>query len=109
EELAAGRAVENGVAEEDGVAGVADRRPDDDPAAAHRLADVVVRLPRQLELDARGEERAEALAGGAGETGADAAGRRLPRERPSDLAAEPRADGSVAVPDLVRELEQARL
>ena len=62
EELAARRAVERGVADETRIAGVAGRRRDHDPAAAHRLADVVVRLADEIELDARGEKGAEALA-----------------------------------------------
>src|SRR5438874_854866 len=41
------------------------KRPDRDPAADHALADVVLRLARQAELDLVVEKRAEALAGAA--------------------------------------------
>src|SRR5438270_9006424 len=62
-ELAARGAVEDGVADEHRLALVAVGRPDRDTAAAHRLADVVVRLARELERDSVAEERAEALTG----------------------------------------------
>src|SRR5437763_1467643 len=43
EELAACRAVEHRVAEQDRITGIVGRRNDDDPPAAHSLADIVVR------------------------------------------------------------------
>ncbi len=43
----------------------AGRRADDDFAAAHAFADVVVGFAGEDEADARGEEGAEALAGAA--------------------------------------------
>ena len=63
EELPAGRAVEDGVAGQDRVAGVVGRRAHDDAAAALALADVVLGLADELERDAVGEERTEALPG----------------------------------------------
>ena len=54
---------------------------------AHRLADVVVRLADEIELDAGREERAEALAGRALEAGAHAARRRGGAELLGDRAA----------------------
>src|SRR5262245_35696355 len=61
-QLTAGGAVEDGVADEAGIADVTGRWGDRDPAAAHRLADVVVGVADERELDTRREERAEALA-----------------------------------------------
>ena len=55
-QLAAGRAVEDGVAREHRVAGVVGRRADDDAAAALALPDVVLGLADELEGDAVGEE-----------------------------------------------------
>src|SRR5947207_5010876 len=63
EELAAGRAVENGVAEQHGVAGIVASRQDRDSPAPHPLADAVVRLADELELDAGAEAGGEALPG----------------------------------------------
>ena len=64
EELAAGRPVENRVAGEAWFADVVGRRPDHDAASAQALADVVVRLAVENELDARRQEGAEALSRG---------------------------------------------
>ena len=63
EELATGSAVEHGVAEQDCVAGVIRRREHDDAPAAHALAHVVVALADHFQIDARREERTEALTG----------------------------------------------
>src|SRR5436190_11632247 len=104
EELTAGRAVEDGVAEQHGVPYVAGRRQHDDAAAAHPLPDVVVRLADQLHLDARGEEGAEALAGTALEPRPNAAGRRRRPEAPAYLDPEPRTDCTVGVAERVTEL-----
>src|SRR5207249_5607084 len=68
EHLAAGRAVEAGVAREHGGAVVVGRRPDDQAPAGHALPDVVVGLAVQLELDVVGAGGAEALAGRPGAT-----------------------------------------
>src|SRR5207248_271798 len=66
EELAARRAVADGVAGEHSIGvRVARKRPDGDHTATHALADVVLRLAVERQLDARVEERAEALAGAA--------------------------------------------
>ena len=79
-----------------GLAGIAGGRRDHDPAAAHRLADVVVRLADEIELDPGREEGAEALAGRALETGAYPALRRARPDLAGDRPAEPRADGAIA-------------
>src|SRR5712692_578235 len=62
EELAAGRAVEDRVAGKARVAAVVRGRTDHDAASAQALADVVVRLAVENELDARVQESPEALA-----------------------------------------------
>ena len=68
EQLAAGGAVEAGVAGKDGQVGrVVVRRADDHQAAAHALADVVVGLAGEVELDSVGQEGGEALTRGAGQ------------------------------------------
>ena len=61
------RAVEHGIADDDRV--LRDdpglfRRADDDAAARKALADIIVGLALEFEGHARGEQRAEALAGG---------------------------------------------
>ena len=85
EQLAAGRAVEARVAGQHRgwPAGRLSTRsasfvggPDHDAPPGHALADVVVGLADELELDAVGEERAEALAGGAVEDDVRGATRR---------------------------------
>src|SRR5262249_47515407 len=68
-ELAPGRAVQPGVPGKTRLAGVSRRRRDRDPPPAHRLADVVVGVTHERELDAGSEEGAEALSGGALEPG----------------------------------------
>ena len=47
------------------------RRVDDQPPAREPLAPEIVRIPLEAERDAARHERAEALAGGAGELDAD--------------------------------------
>src|ERR687892_458442 len=108
-DLAARRPVEDGVSKEDGVARVVSRGAHDDAAAAHPLADVVVGLARERELDPSGEEGAEALAGRPLEARAHASRRRLRSERAPDRASEARPDGAVAVADPVAELDDPRL
>src|SRR5690606_10783732 len=66
EQLAAGRAVQAGVADDDRVPRHelrAVRRPDHEAAAAHALADVVVRVARQREIEPGHVPGAEALPG----------------------------------------------
>ena len=79
------------------VNGAAPRRQDRDLAAGHALADVVVRLAFEDQPHAADRERAEALAGAAGEPSCDRARLAAPStpcgER--DLAGDPRADGAV--------------
>src|SRR5207237_7590120 len=84
---------------------VAFRRADGDAAAAHRFADVVIRLSREVERDAGAEERAEALAGGAGEASADATRRLRGAELPCEQATDARADGAVVRRDPERRLD----
>ncbi len=81
----AGRAVEAGVAGDrlaGGVGGEVRLRGDDEPPARQALADVVVRLADQPQLERRTRERAERLAGRAAE---------LQTDRPAELAALERA------------------
>ena len=70
EDLAAGGAVEHGVADDGCSSGPLERRRlggwIDDAAAGHALADVVVGFADQPEGHALGQEGAEALAGDAG-------------------------------------------
>src|SRR5579859_7887412 len=108
EELAAGGAVEHRVPEQDRGAGVVLRRAHDDPAAAHALADVVVRLADELELDASREEGAEALAGRALEPRAHASRRRAGAEAARHEPADPGADGAVVRADRIPRLDDAR-
>src|SRR5262249_24937484 len=108
EELTSGSAVENGVAEQHRIARVPLRRPDDDAAAAHALADVVVRLADELELDAPGEERAEALSCRPLEARPHTPGRRRRAEHPADHAAQARAHGAIVAADRVPRLDDAR-
>ena len=77
-ELAARRAVQRRVADQDRARLVVRLRDDGDAAAAHALADAVVRLADELELHTCGEEGAEALAGRAVEACTHAAGRSVP-------------------------------
>src|SRR5690606_41069633 len=85
EEPATRRPVQAGVAGEHRHVGrVVLRGPDGDEPAAHALADVVVRLAGEVQLDAVGEERAEALAGRTGEADAGGAPGRQLAELESD-------------------------
>ncbi len=106
-EAAAGRAIEHGIAA-NGVGGgikLGDgRRDEDDLAAAHALADIVVALPGELDADAPDEERAEALARAAAEVEFErAVGQPFVAVAVGDLAGELRADTAVGVADLVFE------
>ena len=107
-ELSTRRAVQRRVADEARIAGVVGRRGDHDAAAAHRLADAVVRLADEVELDPGGEERAEALSGGALEARAHAARRRRRACDASDCTAEPGSDRTIAVRDLMARLDERR-
>ena len=76
-------------------------RIDDHAAAGEALADVVVRVAFELERDALGEERAEALPGRTVELEVDrAVGQQLFAAALGDFVAEDRADGAVGVDDL---------
>src|SRR5262249_58749303 len=107
--VAAGRAVEEGVADQDWIAQVVLRRAPDDAAAAHALADVVVGLALESQLHAGRQEGAQALARRARQLRAHTSGRRLCAEAAADLAPEPASDRAVAVRDLVPDLDEARL
>jgi hypothetical protein len=104
-ELSAGRSVEDGVAHEARFRCSPRGRRDDDATAAHALADVVVRLAFEVELDAGGEEGAEALAGRADEARAHPPGWRALRESPPDQATQPGADRPVGVRDAIGGLD----
>ena len=76
------------------------RRPDHDAAARETLADIVVAFAFELEGDALGEERAEALAGGALEADVDGVvGQAGVAVALGDLAREHGAGGAVDVAD----------
>ena len=104
EGLAAGRAVEHHVADQDVLfrqerrSLAADRRSD--LAAGEAFADVIVGVAFEFERDALGQERAEALPGRAGELEVDRVVRQPCRAvPPRDLAAQHRADGAMHVAD----------
>jgi len=102
EQLAAGRAVEDGVSDDDvllrGEARSC-RRPDDDPASGETLAHVVVGVSLELEGHSCGQERAEALPGRALQPDADAVvGQARGSPEPGDLPGEHRPDRAVRVP-----------
>ena len=112
ERPAARRPVERDVADQDVVLGDEPRRPgreDDDLAAGEPLADVVVGVALERQRDPARHERAEALAGRAGELELDRvvgqAGAAVP---PRQLAAEDRADRAVDVADRQLERRPAR-
>ncbi len=107
EGLAAGRAVQHGVADDDVLGRVAaevDARPDREPAAREALAGVVVGVADQVDRDALGEERAEALAAGALHLDEDRVVGQALRVAPDKLAREHRADRAVDVAHLLDQL-----
>src|SRR5579859_314788 len=76
EQATAGSAVSDGVAREHRIdRAITMRRPDHDGPAAHALADVVLRLTVEGQLDPRVDEGAKALAGAAGVGARFAAGK----------------------------------
>ena len=92
--LAARRAVERDVADDDVLFGDERRLPrriDDDLAARQALADVVVRVAFERQRDAARHERAEALAGRSGERAAGSCRRAALRRR---SASSPRSRAS---------------
>ena len=105
EEPTAGRSVEQRVPGQNWMAGHVGRRPDDDRASVHALADVVVGRAGQLEGDSVGQVGAEALSRRALEANEHRSGRRAEAEALADVAAEAGAHGAVAVADLVLELD----
>ena len=106
-QFAAGRPVKTGVSHDHRVAGHEARgrmRLQHDPAAGHALADVIVRLPLEKQVQAARIPHAEALAGGALEMddqGCRAHARIAPALR--DLAGHARADGAMVVADRIGE------
>ena len=88
-----------------GLRGVVVRRADDHQTAAHALADVVVGLAGQVELDAVGQERREALPGRAGEADPGGAAGRQRAVLQGDGARQGGADGPVGVADLVGQVD----
>ena len=103
EQLAAGGAVQAGVAEDRRVLRseqAADGWLQHDAPAGHALADVVIGFATQVQVQAAGVERAEALAGAAGQAHVDG-----PRLHPGvavgagDAAGQARADAAVGVAD----------
>src|SRR5205085_8141858 len=105
EHVAPGGAVEAGVAGQDRITLVVGGRADDDPSTRDALAHVVVGLAYEVELDAVGEEGAEALAGRAVEAHARRAAWRHRAPLEGDGPAEGSADRAVGVGDLVLELD----
>src|SRR5690606_33530261 len=108
EQAATGGAVQAGVANDGRLLSLqraAGRRHDDQLAAGHAFADVVVGVAFQAQVQATGVPHAEALAGGALEAEGD---RRVLHALVAvllgDLAGNPRADGAVAVADVQLEL-----
>ena len=103
EGLAAGGAVQHDVADDDVLFGHEGRRAgrvDDELAAREALADVVVGVAFERQRHAVGQERAEALAGRAGEVNLDGVlGQARRAVAPGDLAAQHRAHRAVHVAD----------
>src|SRR5262249_13603565 len=100
-EFAAGRAVQARIADDDGrvliVAGVL-RRAHDDAAAGHALADAVVRLAVERDVQAARVPGAEALAGGAAQAQFDRCVRHaLVAVAARDVAGQQSADRAVGV------------
>ena len=107
EQLAAGGAVQAGVAHDwrvRGDAGGSAGRAQHQASAGHALADVIVGITLQLQVQAAGVPGTEALPGHAGEAGQD---RRVSHAgvavHPGDFAGNPRADAAVAVADRIVE------
>ena len=110
ERLAGRRAVEHRVADDDALLG---REPgvvgrtDAERAAGEPLADVVVRVADERELDAGCEPGAERLARRAGQRDADrAVGQPVPAVRDGDVVGEQPADRAVDVADRERHLDR---
>src|SRR5690606_17616640 len=81
------------------------RRMDHDLAAGHALADVVVGVPLEIQVQAPDVPHAEALPRGAGEPQDDRVlAHPVVAVAPRDLPRKARADRAVEVPDLVAEL-----
>ena len=108
EQLAGGRAVQAGVADDHVLARdhrARHQRADHDGAAREALADVVVGVAEHLELQALHREGAERLAGRAAQAHRDLAGRQLVHAvAPGDVRRQPGADRAVHVADIVGEL-----
>ncbi len=107
ERLAAGGAVEHGVADDDVLGRLAaevDARPDRQTAARQALAGVVVGIADQVDRDAGGEEGAEALPAGAFHLDEDGVVGQALRMAPDQLAGEHRADRAVDVSRLLQDL-----
>ncbi len=107
-ELAAGRAVQTGVADDRRFVARktrASRRTHDDAAAGHALADAVVRFAVEHDVHAACVPRAEALTRGAGQAQRDRIRRHaLIAVLARDLTGNARADRAVGVDDRVVEL-----
>ena len=111
EERLAGRCpVEHRVPDDDALLGDeagAVGWPDGHRPAGETLADVVVRVADERQLDAGGEPGAETLPGRAGEADADRALRQpLPAMRLGDVVREEPADGAIDVADRERHLDR---
>ena len=83
-------------------------RPDDELAAGHALAHVVVGVALQVHVQPARVPDAEALTGGPGEAHDEwVLGHAVVTVAPRDLAGHARADGAVIIADLVAELTAA--
>ena len=113
EELTARRTIHHGVAEDAVLVGLelrAGARLDHDLAAAHHLADVVIRLAGEDEAHAGREKRTEALARAALELELDGAlGQARIAVLVADFAGDLRANGAIRVVDLVFEADRLRV
>src|SRR5690606_18753597 len=101
EQFAAGGAIQAGVADDGGLfraEGTARRRSDDQLAAGHALADVVVGVPFQVHVQSAHVPYTEALSGSALEAEGDGRGSHaLVAVTPGDLAGYPGTDRTVAI------------
>src|SRR6201999_1804152 len=101
EQLSAGRAIQTGVAHDDGLARReirSRRRPQDDTAAGHAFADVVIGFALEIEMQAACVPHPEALSGRTlqiDDQGRGAHARVAPAA--GDLAGDPRADRAVEI------------